>query len=148
MPTTSRFIKDPISDVVGTFTQYVVLRPLKIGGKSYYRGEVCQPGDTWTRLKQLVEQRLIAPLPTVAKTVEHNGRQYIDEQFIPRVDNGDDTNAFRVERHSTAQVIEFVVTHPELLDDVIAAEEAGKQRKSLLDGLRMMKEEPNGDGHV
>ena len=144
MPT--RFIKDPISDVVGTFTLYVVLRPLKIGGQSYYRGEVCQPDDTWNRLKQLIDQRYIAPLPNVAKTVEHNGRKYIDEQFIPRVDNGDDTNAFRVERHSTAQVLEFVVAHPELLGDVIAAEEAGKQRKSLLDGLNLMKEEPNGDG--
>lgn len=48
---------------------------------------------------------------------------------------------FQVSEHTVPQVLEFVQAHPDELENVIAAEENGKQRSTLLDELKSLRED-------
>jgi len=82
-----------------------------------------------------------APTAGVPRMVEEEPQA--SQQSVEPDDDGDDTQemdvAFDPAAHTVTEVIGFVEDYPDTLDDVIAAEEAGKGRSTLLQHLESMR---------
>jgi hypothetical protein len=133
---------------------FVAGRDYLLDGKQIHAGDVVENANELRNVESFVRSRHLIPVVD-----DHNDvpvyyqkdvklASLVEQKFGLKIKHPEDPEDFAPEEHTIPEVLEFVEEHPELTEEVLEAEEQGKDRVTLETKLEEKLDEFRPEEHT
>jgi plastocyanin len=115
--------------------EYVVSCTIMVGGAAHATQQIVAVGDLNEVMPAAVNPAVAGRAATVFESVTDDWPNNNVTDSVPVVDEDGGSEVFDPADHTVAEVLDYAAEHPDEVAAIAAAEEAGKNRSTLLDQL-------------